>query len=507
MENTPLPSPTSSPTPPQTEKKSSPILIILVVLIALLLGLGLIIYYFLFPYFKEQPSLSLPSTISTIPLPPSSPAPSSSNPVSHTPSSEPLFYTTLEQDFPELINNTTGLFSPTAKQLLKKNGFVAIPGDNQEFFNLYTTNNDQHIPNFITTDSVLHTAELVFSHLSHTGSDLKAGTADFLNNTLEQLQLSTITPEYLPATFGSSAAQQILTTAGTPLPSSSSTSETNPRRIGPITMAPESYDIYPLLPLIATKPGNLPSFMTNEAWSYKDLNTFLGAWTDMIASSTTSTTVAMIEGIGGPDDEIQTVDDRGYVEPEPIVYQRIAEISKQIREQLEKNKQLSATDRTVLISLEKTCMTLTSISQSEINKIPLTEDAHQFIKNYGNWLQNVWEQIYSKELAAQNGSNNAVLVSHPAATLATAATLPNGTILQTGTGKVFDLFVIVTVNGKQKLAHGGIYSYYEFTKSKKEYLTPTSWRALVSNSFNESPPKPPSWTDIFLDSSVIKTTK
>jgi hypothetical protein len=510
MENT-------SPQPPVSNEKeikkttssTSNLPLIILVIIVGLIGIGLIIYFFILPYFKKEPiTLPTPSstpevsiTASTTPYTPLPPQTSSSS-VIH----EPPTYATLEQEFPELINGKTGLFSTQAKELLKKNGFVAVPADNQEFFNIYHTNTDQHLPNFITTDSILHTANLIFTHLNHKLGEQKRSTATLLNSTLEQLKLQKITPEYVPAIFGSTVAQKIITDTGTPLSISSSSTETNPRIIGPITMAPENYDTHPLLSLITTKPGNLPSFMTNDAWSYKNLNTFLGSWTEIISTSTTSNSVAFVEGIGGPDDEIQTVDDRGYAEPEPFVYQRIAELTKQTREQLEKNKKLSNSDHALLISLEKTCATLQTISQSEINKIPLTEDAHHFIKNYGDWLQNVWEEVYSSDLA-KNGDTNAVLAKHPASTLATAANFPDGRILQTGTGKVFDLFVIVTVNGKQKLARGGIYSYYEFIKPTAERLSLPVWRELISNSLNSLPPELPNWTKNYLDTSALEITK
>jgi hypothetical protein len=215
----------------------------------------------------------------------------------------------------------------------------------------------------------------------------------------------------------------------------------------------------------------------------------------------------MTDGIGGPDDEVQAIDDRGYVEPEPLLYDRITELTQQLRIQLDKTKKLSSTDHSLLLSLEKTSATLKAISQSEINKIPLSEDAHTFIKNYGEWLESVWEQTHTDSLAKNNGNIGTTLAQFPAATLATAATFPDQTVLQTGTGKIFDLFVIVTVNGKQKLAHGGIYSYYEFTKPITSSFSPSTWQQLISNTLNSTPPQLPVWTKNYLDTSLLEVTK
>ena len=520
MENTtssPIPSPPPSQeektNSPKTEtKKSSKIPLILGAVIAVV-GVGLLTYFIALPYLKKDSKpVFQPTTSTTEPIisPDTPPNPSSpSLPSAPSKTNETSVYTTLEQDFPNLTNNKSGLFSPRAKELLRKNGFVVVPASNEEFFNVYQTNTTEHMPHFITTDSLLHTTHLVFKHLGQHINGKKDSTADFLNSIIEQLKLTTVSGVHIPASFGSPIANKILADEGEALPKSSNTAtSTNPRIIGPITKGVQEYDLAFIFPLVETKPGNLPDFMKSEGWSYKGLATFLGSWTELISTSPSQIPVAAVEGIGGPSNETEVFDERGYVEPEPYVYQRVAELTKETRLELEKNKKLSSADAAVLTSLEKTALTLKAISDSEINKIPLSENAHEFIKKYPEWLKSVWEEVYRDEIAKNNGSTAITLAEHPVTSLANAALLPaSNSVLQVGTGKVFDVFVIVTVNGKQKLARGGVYSYYEFLKPAAERVAPADWNGLISNTTGSLPPELPKWAANFIDTSALGTTK
>lgn len=55
--------------------------------------------------------------------------------------------------------------SPEARALLAKNAFVVTPGDYKEFFHLYEQLSYEHLPAFITTDSVLHIYHLLFDKI------------------------------------------------------------------------------------------------------------------------------------------------------------------------------------------------------------------------------------------------------------------------------------------------------------------------------------------------------
>lgn len=64
------------------------------------------------------------------------------------------------------VDYTDILSGPVNKEeLIAKNGFYVAEGWSEEFFSLYEDNRYELIPNFVTTDSVLHTYHLYFNYL------------------------------------------------------------------------------------------------------------------------------------------------------------------------------------------------------------------------------------------------------------------------------------------------------------------------------------------------------
>jgi hypothetical protein len=83
-----------------------------------------------------------------------------------------------------------------------------------------------------------------------------------------------------------------------------------------------------------------------------------------------------------------------------------------------------------------------------------------------------------------------------AAIVADVATDPNGYALEEGTGRIFDIYVVVPdgVGGLQ-VARGGVYSYYEFRWPISERLTDEAWRSMLGT---DSQPPRPAWTGAFI---------
>ncbi len=70
------------------------------------------------------------------------------------------------KDLSNVENSSRFSFSPQAKALLVKNGFVVDPASwGEEFFMMYEPNRYDSIPNFVTTDAMLHNYHLFFDNL------------------------------------------------------------------------------------------------------------------------------------------------------------------------------------------------------------------------------------------------------------------------------------------------------------------------------------------------------
>jgi len=254
--------------------------------------------------------------------------------------------------------------------------------------------------------------------------------------------------------------------------------------------------LYQLLPLLEEKGNGYPTFMQNTAWLRKDLNTFLGSWAELKHDTILYTKQVYVEGGGGGGELPPPPDDRGYVEPNPYVYARLASLLKMTKEGLEMRGLLTANMKDNLSKMEQLVMSLKIISEKELNNEKLTDVEYELIRSYGQQLEHFWVEVHKDEPAyKQTGSQMDYLSENPAAIIADVATDPNGQVLEVGTGKIFEIYVVVPIDGKLRIAKGGVYSYYEFTWPMSDRLTDKKWRKLLNSG---QAPELPFWTNAFV---------
>jgi len=254
--------------------------------------------------------------------------------------------------------------------------------------------------------------------------------------------------------------------------------------------------LYQLRPLLDEKGNGYPSFMQNTAWLRKDLNTFLGSWSELKHDTILYAKQVYAELGAGGDEPPPPPDDRGYVEPNPYVYARLASLLKMTNEGLENRGLLTPSMKDNLGKMEQLAMSLKTISEKELNNEKLTDEEYELIRSYGGQLEHFWIEVNKDEPAyKETGSQREYLNENPAAIIADVATDPNGQVLEVGTGKISEIYVVVPIDGKLKIAKGGVYSYYEFTWPLSDRLTDKKWRELLNS---DQAPALPSWTDAFV---------
>jgi len=254
--------------------------------------------------------------------------------------------------------------------------------------------------------------------------------------------------------------------------------------------------LYQLRPLLDEKGNGYPSFMQNTAWLRKDLNTFLGSWSELKHDTILYTKQVYAEAGAGGGEEPPPPDDRGYVEPNPYVYARLASLLKMTKEGLEMRGLLTASMKDNLSKMEQLVMSLKIISEKELNNEKLTDVEYELIRSYGEQLEYFWVEVNKDEPAyKQTGSQRDYLNENPAAIIVDVATDPNGQVLEVGTGKIFEIYVVVPIDGKLRIAKGGVYSYYEFTWPMSDRLTDKKWRKLLNSG---QAPELPFWTNAFV---------
>lgn len=235
-----------------------------------------------------------------------------------------------------------------------------------------------------------------------------------------------------------------------------------------------------LRPLLEVKGEGYPVFMQNEEWTKKNLECFAGSYAELKHDTILYAKQVIAEMGGGMDEE---PDDRGYVEPEPVVYERFAALSRQTAEGLKKYEMLSASDEENLSRLCVMAEQLLTISNKELQDEVLTDEEYEFIRSYGGSIEHFWYEAV-KDIA--DGEYFAA-PEYPAAIIADIATDPEkGLALEVATGNPSEIYVVVKVDGKIKAARGSVYSFYQFPWSSSDRLTDTKWRQMMGIQVDEN---------------------
>ncbi len=227
-----------------------------------------------------------------------------------------------------------------------------------------------------------------------------------------------------------------------------------------------------LRPLLTVKGEGYPMFMQNEEWIKKDLECFVGSYAELKHDTILYSKQVMAEMGGGYDEE---PDFRGYVQPEPLIYERFVTLSDMTAQGLKEYGMLSASDEENINRLSQIAEKLLSISAKELQNEVLTDEEYTFIECYGGDLEHFWYE------AVKDNSDSEYIYSEefPAPIIADIATDPNGTVLEVGTGKPARIYVVVQVDGKIKLASGSVYSFYQFEWPMDDRLTDSKWRQIM----------------------------
>jgi len=247
-----------------------------------------------------------------------------------------------------------------------------------------------------------------------------------------------------------------------------------------------------LRPLLAEKGTGYPVFMQGEEWTKKNLECFAGSFTEL-KHDTVLYSKQVIAEMGGGWDEM---DDRGYVEPEPLVYARFEALADQTAQGLQAYGMLGADDKENLTRLSQIASQLQIISNKELQEETLTEDEYEFIKTYGGSIEHFWY-----EAVKDNNTDEIYSQAYPAAVVVDIAIDPNGQVLEVATGSPSLMYVIVKVDGKLKIARGSVYSFYQFAWPLDDRLTDSVWREMMGLQADENgeyhydaPVEKPEWT-------------
>jgi len=241
--------------------------------------------------------------------------------------------------------------------------------------------------------------------------------------------------------------------------------------------------LFALQPLLKEYGRGYPTFMQTTAWQDKALTTALASWTELRHDTIlyAKQSYTMVESaIPMPTPEKKVV---GYIEPVPEFYNRLLALTRMTTDGLDQMNVLDQTSKNRLESLETILERLVELSQKELENEELTEADYEFIKNFGNELNGVIEEVDEK--------------AKKTTVVADVHTEGNTQqVLEEGVGYV-DIIVVAykLPDGRILIGAGPVMSYYEFKQPMHDRLTDEQWRALLSS----KPPERPEWYAHFTD--------
>ncbi len=243
--------------------------------------------------------------------------------------------------------------------------------------------------------------------------------------------------------------------------------------------------LYSFFPLIQPQHGDgYPAFMRSAAWDRKELNTVAGSWTELKHDTILYAKQVMAEAGAGLPEQV-----KGYVEPYPDFYGRIAALIQMTQEGLTQRSLLDDSVKEPLDSLGTLAASLRTISEKELRNEALSDDEYALIQNYGAYIEHL-----TIAAADTDGEGRPFLEDQDSALAADVAT-GNGAVLEEATGHPTAMYVVVPIDGKLVLARGGVYSHYEFTVGLDGRLTDEAWKQQLND--DKAPPLP-DWTGLFL---------
>jgi len=262
--------------------------------------------------------------------------------------------------------------------------------------------------------------------------------------------------------------------------------------------------LYCFHPLLEIPGEGYPAFMQSPAWVDKQLHTVLGSWAELKHDTILYAKQVYAELGAGPMPP-EPVPPKGYVEPVPHFYARLAALTAMTRQGLGDRGLLAEQDDYSLQRLEELARAFQTMAEKELRGEPLTEEEYSIIRFYGGDLEHL--TMAAADTPEGEPGGRAYMEEEPqAAVIADVATdpdpegdgIPNPVVLEEAVGRINEIHVVVPVveDGTTYLqvAKGGVFSYYEFPWPADDRLTDEKWQQMLDEG---QTPLPPEWISSF----------
>ncbi len=214
-----------------------------------------------------------------------------------------------------------------------------------------------------------------------------------------------------------------------------------------------------------------PYFMKSSDWSKKSLGTVLGSYTELKHDTLLYAKQSYAElGAGWPDGEIPPVP-KGYVEADPIFWNKILSLAKVTRQGLSDRGYMPEGFDMKYETFINEVAFFEDLSKKELKNENISDDDFEKLRLSGRVLQRVVDPVGGEVLTTKDRRAGIIADIHTDAV--------DSKILYEATGKPKLIYVAVSdVNGT-RLVVGASYSQYEFAAPLKSRMTDEQWQSIV----------------------------
>ncbi len=213
----------------------------------------------------------------------------------------------------------------------------------------------------------------------------------------------------------------------------------------------------------------MPEFMQTEAWSYKNLASALGSYTELKHDNVLYAKQPVAE-MGG---EFYEVNEYHYVEPNVELYNQLLWLAQYTQLNLEANPDIDPAFIEPLLYMVDLLETLRTVSIKELEGTFVTNEEMNKMSSIGGYIDYLnfvyGYQLYEKGIQVDNPVTSALVTD--------VATITDGYYVEEATGIPYEIYVVCQVNGLEFMAKGMVYSYYEFLSDER--LTNESWAEMI----------------------------
>ncbi|MBI3648817.1 MAG: DUF3160 domain-containing protein [Actinobacteria bacterium] len=221
-----------------------------------------------------------------------------------------------------------------------------------------------------------------------------------------------------------------------------------------------------------------PDFMRTKAWAAKAHQSAFGSFTELRHDTILYVKQSTAEGESPPPDLTY----RNWVEPDPVVYERLSAMASLMRHGLAQRKLLTPEQTALLSDTQELFDFFARIARDELAGKPISGDDNHRLLYIGDELEALWWRT------SDAPGGNVPSADDDDAVVADIARGGND-VLEVGTGRFDRIYVLVPdMQGRFEVAVGATFSYYEFQQPVSNRLADEQWRAMLDT--GKAPPGP-----------------